>query len=1014
MFKRRIMVILFSIFILSLSTPIFAVMFAQSLEPTFSNIEVSEVYYKDSVFNIPQVTSQLNGINYNTNHKLVFPSGRESLHSKNTLNEAGKYNLEYSFSDGSQTYYKAYNFETVITYANLWTNVRHSEIKNNVNSPAYIPTPYNGVKVTGLRENATVQYNSIIDLSNNTKNDLLLQLQMTPAEAGIYEFSELYITFTDVYDSQNFVTVLVSRTYIGASGAPARISRVKAGANLGYLYKSIQYANGGPVNGGTIQERAGFELRSSFMGVFEDFSVGPFELYFDYAERAIYMWPQMQIPTGAPRLVLDLDNPDHVGTGNEWQGFTTGEMQMSITQRQIAGTKADYMVLNVNGQSMSGEYFKDTEPPSIKIDFKGNDENNLPMGVKAVPYKLFDAMASDLVDGDIDFVGTDVFYTVNGVKINKIAVSGNSFIPAETGTYLIEYKVSDNSGNLAQRDITISVNENSSPIFHQLEYGIVDELFAGSKYKLPTVTANGGSGKLNIERIVKFNNVIVAVDLDTLYPQALGKYSILYEITDYIGQKAVFEYFIDVDVPAEPVMKEMNMPKGLLVGYSYTLPEFTAIDYYSGTALSTVVDIFLQKGAGEQIKLGANRKFNADTSGIYTVTYKASSISGQDSVRTYQIEVRDVTLGTGFITEYFLQNGFNISADANGIEFIAQDSQSNLSFINAIPAENFSIQFNISQNNSGMSAVVITLTDSLDISQTVDIRLIKKAEGMIGSFVQVNNAEYKDMLASFVYGSYPYPIMFQMRQSDGILRDYNDSIIDIIRTYANGSQFNGFSSGKVYINISFEYKDNFESSGIKILAICNQAINNMDEDYTPPIIVVNGNIIKSAALNSSIILPSAKAYDILNPITDVKLTITAPGGTTVVSNISINKNYTFTVNMFGLYTINYKAISSDGIVRNLYFSINVPDLIDPVLTINGSVPQTGKLNSTITLPSATVTDNHDIRPKVYVFYVNPTGMMQNAKNNQINLSQSGVYTVIYFAMDSNYNYIKQTHNIIVS
>ena len=63
-----------------------------------------------------------------------------------------------------------------------------------------------GIRLT-LTENSVFTYNKLIDISNMSADDVLLDYMMLPNEQGIADLYEIQVTFTDALNPENQMIV---------------------------------------------------------------------------------------------------------------------------------------------------------------------------------------------------------------------------------------------------------------------------------------------------------------------------------------------------------------------------------------------------------------------------------------------------------------------------------------------------------------------------------------------------------------------------------------------------------------------------------------------------------------------------------------------------------------------------------------------------------------------------------------------------------------------------------------
>lgn len=272
-------------------------------------------------------------------------------------------------------------------------------VKSNQTTPNYVETQRNGVLVTS-KNAKKVTYQKAINISDNTKDDLLFEFQITPAENGKMELKQFLIRFEDWNNPNNYFEISLYNYPWGESalgivsaktntvsqyrGTSYKVTSVKNEAGQVVDYK-IDKSNTTDAQHGTVVEAA-FDGRNATAYHTVTNSV---KFYYDNVERTIYAdnvydWSGALASQGVSDngkiKVLDMDLQADMGSTKSaiWEGFDSDFVRMSVATTEMEADMANYMILTVDNQTMEGEIVKDTTPPSIEVDV---DESNLPYGV---------------------------------------------------------------------------------------------------------------------------------------------------------------------------------------------------------------------------------------------------------------------------------------------------------------------------------------------------------------------------------------------------------------------------------------------------------------------------------------------------------------------------------------------------------------------------------------------------------------------------------------------------------
>ncbi len=201
--------------------------------------------------------------------------------------------------------------------------------------------------------------------------------------------------------------------------------------------------------------------------------------------------------------------------------------------------------------------------------------------------------ATDNVDGDIT---GDV--TIGG-NLNTNIV----------GIYTVTYDVSDTSSNVAvQKARSVEVRDTTAPVIALT--GSITSVGVGQTYVEPGYSANDNvDGNLTA-------NVNVGGNLNI---SIVGTYTVTYDVSDAAGNAAIQERrTVEVIDTTPPVISLTGGRVSMKVYRSFPEPGYSALDNIDGNLIGSVI-------------VGGN--LNANSVGIYTVTYNVSDNAGNTAVQ---------------------------------------------------------------------------------------------------------------------------------------------------------------------------------------------------------------------------------------------------------------------------------------------------------------------------------------------------------------------------------------------
>lgn len=971
--------------------------------PVFVGDTLQTEYAVGSMLSVPQKKATLGGTEYATTAQVVFADGRVNGYESVWLDTVGSCEVRYTAQINNATYVYSEYFTAVKKTSDLWKNVAGVEVQANTDLPDYADVYGNGVLLTSTRSGGVVQYANVVDLSDSNLQTPVLEAMFTPETAGVREFTSLQIRMIDAYDENNYVTVLMTAVGYGYHYETSLV----CGANKNYELVGVQ--NSGNVS---TSAAAATYIRSTMVGKYDGAhgchrSV-PFSVYFDAKNNAIYAAPKAT--STLLSLVADLDNPNHVGAGNEWEGFTTGEVRLELTFNGSLLSRANVTVLSVVGHSMSGENFTDTVSPYIVL--KDYSEADAPSALVGKAYPVFDYVLADEAEGALGAVeNVSVYYYVNGEK-KELSVKDDAFTPLVACEHYIEYCGRDSAGNVAVKTAKIQVKDSLPALTYTMQGELATTAFVGEMLNVPTGKALGGAGNLTVEESVLLGNETYALENGRFFFEQVGDYVYRVKVSDYLQQTLVLDYPISVQYSTTPLVSERVLPKAIEKGKAYVFPAFTAVSHTAEGAKEVPITITVNGTT-----LGADRKYKPTSVQPLEVVYSTGGWS-----KTYTLNVTDPTSEKYYLAGYFDYDEEETTILAEGLDFVfrtdaskATDGKARFAFINSLGMSGAEIEFTVMENN--FQKLNIYLTDSADESVQVKLTVEKSETVGTTSVFRVNDGFARTMAGSFYSGQTTKPS--SLRISGQNVYDYDGALLDYIDTTLSGKEFNGFSDEGVYVE--FEFEGVTGGSSIALGKLWNNSFGDTDGDYIYPIVRVD-TLAQQPKIGDIITLPRITAFDVLDKDVEVLLTVLNPKGVATeytsgeeLSSFEINVNdtYQFAATEYGLYEISVLAIDGSGNSFNYTTTFTVEAAIQPTLSINGGFNGSYKVGATITAPKATATDYAGKNLNVYVYLIDSCGRYHDLSKGDYTLTETGKYTVVYYTYDEFGNYAKREITVTV-
>ena len=738
-------------------------------EIVYENVSVDvtnlkEIYYKNEILNTQEFVLKYNDIALDTTSELIYPNGQSFSLQEYKLNMIGEYQLVF------RTEYLGEQLSKKFPINIIEKNYELTNSKDTVT----LNYEYEGKigSAVSLSDGARMNYNTVVDVSELTKNDILFEMIPMPSELGVIDYRYFEMTLTDRYDETNYVTIAFNYydEYRGAyyaagafnqskSGYESEKDRLHIGTDFGAFYSTHL--------GGTNLSGAK--------------AIKPVQIRFDYAEKAVYVGE-------TTKFVIDLDDSKYFT--NLWSGFTTGEVKLSFSAGKYLSSKpAQFLITKIAKSNLNVTEVKDEILPLISVDFGVYEEDNLPKALIGEKYPIFPAAFTD----DNGYVTSKVSVYGNYYSNNRynLQVIDNAFIPNKEGKFYIEYAAKDYSGNEAIKVIPVQAVKEWS----ELELSTNDSFFdgvyyAGHNVQLPVCIPEGGFGNVEVKAYVSIGNDKVQMDNDLVFvPQKSGAYKVTYIGTDYVGKTKELTRTLNVEISQNPVFQsEPIYMKYLIAGSTYNFASLSAYDYAGDVKTEVKAKLRVIDGQGERILDSLNYKpLESDT--MVKVQYIAQTSKGLATTEYVEIPVINVKVGERLydLSKYFYGEGLQTLATEN--EVVAT-TMTGFDFINSLLADGFSLEALLEQDSFNAEYLRLYLLDSLDSSSgfVIDVKMMNgelKLRINQGAWADVEtstqgklNIDWDNQTKKISYG------------------DFGKATIN--KTY-DGEDFFGFASGKLYL-----------------------------------------------------------------------------------------------------------------------------------------------------------------------------------------------------------------------
>lgn len=970
-------------------------------------------------FSIPKCSVNISGQHYDMEYEVYYPDGRVSQYSDMKLDAIGEYVVKYYYEKDGNSYYKSFSFNVDINnFTELFTCGDGVTIESNVNVNSWADKDLNGVNAQFVG-GGTLKYNHVINLSDSDKYDYFIEYIANVAIDGQYEIDYITFTLTDIYNEDNYITILATNARMGG---PYHYQRMTASA-CG-LYDNIGFNT----THNTVNN-FGAALRSSLYGnINGTYNTNTARLSYVSSEKQVWV---RAFPEYSPYFCMDFDNEEYVDKKHVFNGFTSDLVYLTVNVvNSPLSPVSNLLITSLGGNLLSGEEIV-SQNICFDIDTKGYNENALPLASVGKAYPVFNCFAFDNFGKKINNISTTVF-DKNGIAV---PIVNNYFYPEVCGEYFIKYEVkTDKLYDYKIIKIT-AVDEYSEPTFYFSQHQ-KNNVQVGERVEILDGIVTGGVGDTytTVECLFDGQKIEIQQSLTGSYfiPTKVGCYEIVATLTDWTNNNNEFKFEINCDETVCPIMEKPYVSLVNIIGEKVVLPRVDAFASVNGELTLIPVKVFYDDQdiskfmtytptiAGEHtVKYVAvnpydsskitEHVFNVQVNGLVEQrrngqTIEVDYLCGANGERKKAYDYIDSFLYLNGFENIFVNNVNDVSKSSYQLWADGSKSSAEMAFARPISVDDLSLAFATLPEYSNFYSYVITFVDSMNSSQKVEFSINR---------TEING---KSVTAVFMYGELCSTLEVDISGVNENLQfeieydDVNGTIVDsstkktiaVIRNYVNGEKFTGFLSGKAYLSLKCEGIS--AETRIKISQISSQLFMGRYIDRIAPSIKYYDDFKLSCNiyLGEKYQIQSVKLFDVCSDVSlDIKIS-------TLTGDIIYQKAYiegdSIVFDKIGSYLIEYKATDKSGNEAFQISTINVVAFEAPLISISGKIKNV-KLGSSIELPKA----QYDLNNSLYVYVVLPSGVSKIVTPNEdgkymFRFDNKGINFVRYVVYDSSFNY----------
>lgn len=944
-----------------------------------------------------------------TKQVLYYPDGRAfTREDRNyTLENAGEYVLRYFANHNGKNVYAEETFMVDNGIVSL----------SGRNSTAYYGNTgqskgnHEGL-IVSLVSGEVFTYQKPLNLNNKTELDTLISLFAIPDSQGTADVTEFTIRLTDAMDESNFVEIsqwanpndpgeAVGYALYGGARAhnqtltgmhykdsPSDNTILYEDNNYYSIYQNLKTSDeaGYPSYSSSLTARAGYEYQEG-----KNFCL-PFNYYFNYGDLKVFSNGLDAGRSIGNNLIADFNDAEFFET--LWDGFTTGDVYLSIYSKGYVNTSFNFVIEKIYDEDLSALKYVHKDAPQIVFDI---EETATPFAVKDQAYNIIPAKAFSSIDGVID-CDVLVYEDYYGDK-KAVSVVNGAFTPNKLNTtYHIVYKATDSFGLE-----TVKVREVKVRSQREVEILIqdgVEQTYTGISTLLKHPEVSGTNGEYTFEVIVSKDNFETVIEPTKdgdyeFYTLDNGEYTVTYKVTDYNGE-FTDSYTLNVqNNPNSVFIGESNLPKVFVKGGAYSLPELQGKLGGTLADISATIKYAFDDANAVDYTPGTNIVIQADEK--VTITY---SLEGTTDVKVYEVPVTDVsydeTLENINKGRYFYSKEFSSDVTETSAIYtnVVKNKDITLSYVKPVLVANMSLSMKFL--GDVFDAITFRFTDTTT-DNVLNFRIEQRTNGKVN--VTINGRQ--DRLLTVTLMNKQLDFKF----------DSISGIISVLGKTFTVDNFEQFTNHLAYFEMEFE---NAINTKIELYNFCGQSISNVLGDMSAPAYYLDMEEGRRK-VGDYLVIGGYYVEDVFSFNNTKSITVKGPNNQpcvaedgTVMSNVTdFSKEYVIKLDKVGTYTLT--GTYGDGVNTakiNMLSGIKIQcvDTVPPVITVPNSNKNVNvKVGKTYTLPKATAVDNNGQSVVVNVMVMDVDGKVQYSFDGKFKFEKKGTYVVMFYAEDSNGN-----------
>ena len=1009
--KRLLISLLLSVFCLSMAVffniPKQSVVLAETTAEIIGENPLESSYVVGDSIVVPARKISYGEVEYQADWYIQKPNGKRVHSAEIVLTDGGTYQLVY-YCDVNGVRVKA--IQEFFVYSKLY------EVTSERSTISYGQSEYENVRGlnVSLASGDYFNYNRAINISGYDSLDNIISLIITPIEVGVADATQVNVILTDAYDSENYIVISVKQNLASVNNYNFT-SYANANAGDIQLPTGIEKHTSGTFNFNGdkykihVNNKYGAYLTFSMTGIFKNSALKPGAETLGVSLDVNTLCAYVNNGT-SPVIVSDLDNSAIYE--NVWKGFTKNEVFVSVSAQSYNQGTFNFCVQDIGKQeTVTENAFENKVKPTIEIYAEMPVQN----AIAGLYYPVYPAKASSPYDTDPELQVRAYFGYGSEHSQFEIDITDGKFLTEYSGTYTIVYTAKDCLGNVQTSEVHLDCVKTDKRLSITTEgdntQGKIAMPVKVADYTVDSYYGNNYSVKVTATHVSSGTIYHVDENLEFI-PYYSGEYKINYECSD-LTDSCSYSYNLTVTASPIPVLDDCLFPEFVIINanhefptvyatdYTYEIPQKTdsanlgITEYKNGTPIKTT------HGVSGDYKVGECDYIIA----TYTITTKGGSVS-----KAYRATAVDVGYGNTLdMSAYFYDKESAFESTKNLLNIVfstnAQKSsgQASLKFIRKLSTRNFEIRVGGKEEQTAFRSFFVKLKGE----NGNELILTYKPNGKDTEFYL--NGKYVGNLGQSFFDSTKIP---QISYDELTLKCSPASGLNIeVKKYL--PDFNGL--GRT-LDFELGFDGVTGDAGFVITRVCQQIMGSGRDVIAPNIDAYS--VKESKKIGDEVTIKGVNVIDVLDPEVTCTFTLYRPDGSVakdvngkLSSSLDYTEDHIFVIDAYGSWLVEYVATDTNGKQSVYTYTINVPDVVPPVITLENIVTS-AKTNTKVALAKANVTDNMG-EVTVTVLLKDAYGRYQIVTNDYFVCNLAGTYTVYYYALDTAGNLAVANYTVLV-